>query len=130
MLKIKKFYQKAEDVRESALREYILNIHKTAQKSNSVRNKKDAISGYKIYLKYFPNHKEAIEMRFYYAELLYDMKMFEQASQSYLKVADIRPKNKYTNDAVINAILALDQKLQKADGRLSKDIKKIPYKAV
>ncbi len=120
--------QEAEDVREVALRDYILNIHKTAQKSESVRSKKDAISGYKVYLKYFPKHKEAIEMRFYYAELLYDMKMFEEASKNYLKVADIKPKNKYTDDAVMNAILALDQKLQKSDGRLSKDIKKIPYK--
>ena len=120
--------QEAEDVRESALREYILNIHKTAQKSNSVRNKGDAVSGYKVYLKYFPDHKEAIEMRFYFAELLYDMKMFEQASKNYLRVANIRPKNKYTNEAVINAILALDQKLQKSEGRLSKDTNKIPYR--
>ena len=124
----KEVLQEAEDVRESALRDYILNIHKTAQKSDSVRNKKDAISGYKVYLNYFQKHKEAVEMRFYYAELLYDMKMFEQASKNYLKLADIRPKNKYTNDAVLNGILALDQKLQKSDGRLSKDIKKIPYK--
>ena len=56
------------------------------------------------------------------------MKMFEQASKNYLRVADIRPKNKYTNEAVINAILALDQKLQKSEGRLSKDINKVPYK--
>ena len=120
--------REAEDARESALRDYILNIHKTAQKSDSVRNKKDAISGYKVYLKHFPKHKEAVEMMFYYAELLYDMKMFEDASKSYLRVADVRPKNKYTNDAIINAILALDQKLQKSDDRLSKDIKKVPYK--
>ena len=124
----KEVLEEAEDVRESALRDYILNIHKTAQKSDSVRSKKDAISGYKVYLKYFPKHKEAVEMRFYYAELLYDMKMFEQASKNYLKLADIRPRNKYTNDAVLNAILALDQRLQKSNGRLSKDIKKIPYK--
>ena len=124
----RKVLEEAENARESALRDYILNIHKTAQKSDSVRNKKDAISGYKVYLKHFPKHKEAVEMRFYYAELLYDMKMFEEASKNYLRVADIRPKNKYTDDAIINAILALDQKLQKSDGRLSKDIKKIPYK--
>ena len=124
----KEVLQEAEEVREAALREYILNIHKTAQKSDSVRSKKDAISGYKVYLKYFPDQKEAVEMRFYYSELLYDMKMFEQASRNYLKVADVKPKNKYTNDAVINAILALDQKLQKSEGRLSKDTKKVPYK--
>ena len=120
----------AESVREDALRRYVLNIHKTAQKSNSIRSKKDAVSGYKIYLNYFPDHNQSVEMRFYFAELLYDMKMFDQASINYLKVADRKPKNKYTNDAVINAILALDQQLQKTEGRLSKDLKKIPYKGV
>lgn len=120
--------REAEDVREDALRHYVLSTHKTAQKSNAIRNKKDAVEGYKIYLNYFSDHKQAVEMRFYFAELLYEMKVFDQASIQYLKVADLKPKNKYTNDAVINAILALDQQLQKTEGRLSKDLKKIPYK--
>ncbi len=119
--------QKAENTREDTLRRYILGIHQTAQKSNALRSKKEAMEGYNIYLNYFANHKEAIEMRFYFAELLYDLKRFPQASVQYLKVADAKSKNKYSNEALMNAFLALDQGLKQNKKRINKNTKRVPY---
>lgn len=123
----KKLLKEADDSRESTLRNYILNVHQTAQKSNSAKNKKDAIAGYRIYLKHFVRHKESINMRFYFAELLYDVKRFEEASTHYLKVAEAKPKNEHSDDALMNAVLSLDQRLKKNKDRLSKGLKKVPY---
>ena len=124
----RKLLAEAETLQENTLKNYILNIHQTAQKTRSMQNKKDALSGYRMYLKYFSKRKESVEMRFYFAELLYDVKRFEEASSHYIKVAEAKPKNKYSDDALMNAVLALDQRLKDTKGRLSKGLKKVPYK--
>ena len=55
---------------------------------------------YGDYLGLFPTRKEAYEIRFFYAELLYRLERFEQAGEQYLKVETEEPERENRRVAV------------------------------
>ena len=61
-----------------------------------------AARAYGAYLERFPRTKSSYEMRFYYAECLYNSFHFPEAANSYQQVRDSSQDNKFLTDAAFN----------------------------
>ncbi|NVJ10096.1 tetratricopeptide repeat protein [Myxococcus sp. AM001] len=70
-----------------------------------------AARAYGTYLERFPRTKSAGDMRFYYAECLYNAFQFAAAARVYEEVRDTDAANKHRPDAALNAVLAWQQQL-------------------
>ncbi len=120
--KDKALIEKAYKLRETTLRNYVLQQHQTAQNSRAQFSQSQALDAYSIYLKEFSDSEFGGDMRFYYGELLYDMGKFEMAGVQYKWVVDNAPKSKFYDKAAQNLMIAVqrsipsDQELQKKLG--------------
>lgn len=120
-------------LQETTLRNHTLRLHQTAVNVKTKYTRKVAAQSYNLYLKYFKNTEQAVEMRFFYAELLYDMKKYEAAADNYKWIALNAPQSKYYEKSVINNVLSLEKKLpsnevMEAKRQKAKDsLVKIPY---
>lgn len=121
-----------EDVarlQETTLRNFVLQHHQAAQTSKAQYSQRVADQAYVLYFKHFPESPKVVEMRFFHAELLFDMGRYEQAAQSYNWVAEREPNGPYREKAVVNALLALEKDLPSAkeiDQKRGKSLDKIP----
>lgn len=113
------FLDNAYKLREQTLRNYILQQHQTAQNSRAPYSRKLAQEGYEIYFQEFSDSEQEADMHFFYAELLYDMNKFEEASTHYLWVAENAPKSKYGAKSAQNLLLSIEKALPK-DEELAK----------
>lgn len=113
------FLDNAYKLREQTLRNYILQQHQTAQNSRAPYSRKLAQEGYEIYFQEFSDSEQVADMHFFYAELLYDMNKFEEASTHYLWVAENAPKSKYGAKSAQNLLLSIEKALPK-DEELAK----------
>ncbi|MCX7977461.1 MAG: tetratricopeptide repeat protein [Bdellovibrionaceae bacterium] len=104
---------RSEQLREKTLRNFVLQQHQTAQNSRVQSAQNLAKQGYEIYFSTFKNTPHLIEMRFFFAELLYDMKLFDQAAEQYRWVVENGQGNPYQSRAATNIILALEKGLPK-----------------
>ncbi|MEZ4872180.1 MAG: tetratricopeptide repeat protein [Bdellovibrionales bacterium] len=120
MEKNKNLVEKSVALVETTLRTFTLQQHQTAQNSRGKASRESAEEGYQKYFRAFDDTAEMGNMRFYYAELLFDMGKYSNAAQNYLIVSDKYPKSEYYQKAVLNAVLALEKKLPD-----TKDIKKV-----
>jgi len=116
----KKLISDSYTLRESALRNYVLLTHKNAQNTQKKNELVNTRLAYEMYLNKFPSAPKANEMRFFYAELLYALKDFPSAAKQYRYVADVDPKGKYFESAVLNTLLSLEKELRSDD-----DVKKM-----
>ena len=107
----KKLLKSANALRESTLRNYVLQNHETAKNSRQKFSQDVALSGYQMYLQFFPKTKYSAQMQFYYGDLLFDMKEYEKASVQLSEVIQKYPKSPYHNSALINLTLALEKSL-------------------
>lgn len=113
---------KSQKLRETTLRNYILQQHQTAQNSRAPFSQATASEGYKIYLQEFPQSLQTPDMHFYYGELLYDMKKYNEATDQYRWVVENAPQSKFYMKAANNIIhaaeksLPSDQEMQKRVG--------------
>lgn len=99
-------------LQETTVRNNVLQLHQTAQNSHIEQAQKAAAAAYAQYFRYFPQSEKQIEMRFFYAELLYDMDRFADAAKLYNYVADHdEPNGKYRERAIVNTLLALEKDL-------------------
>ncbi len=105
--------ENAVKTREQTLRNYVLSLHQVAQNSQAPFSLQSAREGYDLYLKYFQEGDRVAEMHFFYGELLYDMKRYEEAGIQYMWVADNAPKSRYHEEAVLNTVLAFERILSK-----------------
>ncbi|WP_413944123.1 tetratricopeptide repeat protein [Bdellovibrio sp. HCB-162] len=109
-------------LRETTLRNYVLQQHQTAQNSRAPYSQAQANDGYQLYLKEFPDSATASDMHFYYGELLYDMGKYDEAAMQYKWVVDNAPQSKFYGKSAQNLILAVersipsDQEMQKRVG--------------
>ncbi len=113
---------KSEKLRETTLRNYVMQQHQTAQNSRAPFSQAAADEGYKIYLNEFVNSSQAADMHFYYGELLYDMKKYDEATTQYRWVVENGEGSKFYSKAASNIIhaaersLPTDQEMQKKVG--------------
>lgn len=120
----KEFVSQSDDKRESTLRKFILVQHQNAQKTLSRSASLAALDGYKVYFEEFGGWvKNSVEMRFFYAELLYDFKKYDEAVEQYLKTANSSPNTVYGEKSLMNALIAL-QKIMPSEDELQKNSEK------
>jgi tetratricopeptide (TPR) repeat protein len=98
-------------LQETTLRNYVLQQHQEAQTSRAEYSQNMANLSYVQYFKYFPDSPKIAEMRFFHAELLFDMQKYEEAAKIYSWVADKEAKGPYHEKAVVNTLLALEKDL-------------------
>lgn len=103
--------QKSDRLRETTMRNYILQQHQTAQNSRAPFSQQSAIEGYKIYIQEFSNSAQIADMHFYYGELLYDMKKYDEATNQYRWVVENGSQSKFYSKAASNIIYAAERSL-------------------
>jgi TolA-binding protein len=101
----------AYKLRESTLRNWVLQQHQTAQNSRAPHSQAQAAEGYDLYLHEFPQSPVGADMHFYYGELLYDLGKYDEASQQYRWIVDNGPKSKFYDKAGVNLILAAEKSI-------------------
>ncbi len=117
-------------LREVTLRDWILTQHRTAQNSSSRPNQEKVYEGYKVYIQEFQNGSSIADMRFFFAELLYDMGYFQEAGLQYQWVVDNAPTSKYAAKAVENVILAMEKGMPSDDEiakAVGKSLERVPF---
>lgn len=118
----KELIENSYKLRETTLRNYVLQQHQTAQNSRAPYSQSQAYEGYQLYLQAFPDSAMAGDMHFYFGELLYDMGRYDEAAMQYKWVVDNAPQNKFFGKSAQNLILAVersipsDQEMQKRVG--------------
>lgn len=125
----KKLVDDVARLQETTLRNYVLVQHQAAQNARTAYTQQSAHTAYVQYFKYFSESPKAFEMRFFHAELLFDMAKHEDAAKLYLWVADKDPKGPYREKAITNALLALEKDLpptKSIDDRRGNSIEKMP----
>ncbi len=116
-------------LRETTLRNYVLQMHQTAQNSRAAFSQGQANEAYQLYLKAFPGSPMASDMHFYYGELLYDMNKFDDAAVQYKWVVDNAPQSKFYDKAAQNLILAVEKSIptdQEMQKRVGNSLEAIP----
>ena len=88
------------------LRELATTWHREAQKTQNNETYAMAMLLYREYLATFPSEKDAYEMTYYYAELLFKLKRWEPAAEVYTKVVKMKPAGKYLKDAAYAAVIS------------------------
>lgn len=109
----KEFITNAYKLQEQTLRNYTLQQHQTAQNSRAPFSQQQASEAYKIYIQEFSDSANIGDMHFLFAELLYDMGKFDEASTHYQWVIDNSPNNKYYAKAGQNLLLAIERTIPK-----------------
>lgn len=100
-------------LQETTLRNYILQNHQNAQDSRVSFVQSQANEGYLIYIKEFPNSPLIGDMHFYYGELLYDMKRYEDSAVQYRWVVENASTSKFYDKSAQNLILAFERTIPK-----------------
>ena len=122
----------AEKVRESTLRNYVLQMHQTAKNSRQATSENAAWEGYVLYIKSFPDSAQLDLMQFYFGELLFDMKKYDLAAKQYAWIIKNRPKSSYAEPAVINSTIAFEKALpseKEMKERMGSTTKPVPFSA-
>ncbi len=109
----KAFLDNVYKLREQTLRNYVLQQHQTAQNSHAKFSQQSALDGYQLYFQEFSDSTTAADMHFFYAELLYDMNKYEEASANYTWVAERAPNSKYAAKSAQNLLLSIEKALPK-----------------
>lgn len=107
------FIKKSIQLREQALRNYILQQHQTAQNSRAAYSRQMAHEGYKLYFQEFADSSKIGDMHFFYGELLYDMGQYNDAAAEYAAVAKNSQDNQYAERAAQNILLSFEKTLPK-----------------
>lgn len=95
----------AQDKTNHNLHRYATIYHQRAIKTKDESYKKSAVKLYGAFLASFPKDSDNYELRFYMAELLYDLKRYSQASKNYMMVAEQKPKKgKFLKDAANSGV--------------------------
>lgn len=121
------------NLQETTVRNHTLRLHQTAISVKTEYSRQVAGDAYKMYLHFFAESPKHSEMRFFYAELLFDMKEYDKAAAQYQWVAENDKKSPYYEKAVINNVLALekllpsDAKMEEARKKNKEKLAKIPY---
>lgn len=66
---------------------YAKVLHKAGQKDDDVGTYAEAIKGYQLFLKYYPNSKEMPEVKFNMADIMFVQQKYRESGKLYLEVA-------------------------------------------
>ena len=98
---------KAFEVVENELSGIVTEQHRAAQQTKLVETYKLARDIYKEYLDKFTDTENSYKFRFYYAEILYELKQFDEAALEYDRIA--KAEGEYRKPAAYTAVLAWEK---------------------
>ena len=116
--------KESERLIEKNLYDIAVENHQQALKRRSSKLLKLAQSNYAAYLDYFPTGQRSYDARYWYAEVLYKRKKYDQATEQYELVVAADPKGKHLKDAASNTIFAIDNVLKPMKKKLDKAAEK------
>lgn len=105
--------ESARQTAEAALRILTVDYHNEARKTKGEETWKIVGELYPTYLKYFPKSEASYDMRFNFAEFLYDHKKYPEAGDQYQMVAEMNPKGHHFEDASYGAVSCFGALLEK-----------------
>ncbi|MDE0119214.1 MAG: tetratricopeptide repeat protein [Bdellovibrionales bacterium] len=122
--------KKAFNLMETTVRNYALRMHQSYRKTKGPVSKTQALFSYELYNNHFGKFKKAHEMRFFYAELLFDLKKYNSAARQYLYLVEHFPKSKYYETANLNSVLTFEKTLP-SSGQIrkivGKKVSRVPF---
>jgi tetratricopeptide (TPR) repeat protein len=113
--RVREDLEAADDVSDNTLRFLATTWHNEAKKTRDDSTFEYAYELYGDYLELFSDRKDAYEIRFFYAELLYKLEKFEQAGEQYIKVFTTDPQGKWAAASAEEAVRAYDEVVQDFD---------------
>jgi TolA-binding protein len=109
----------ADELTEKSLYNSALYHHQQALVFKKEGKYEQAAAGFQVaaraygaYLERFPRTKSSYEMRFYYAECLYNSFQFVLAAKNYEEVRDSRLDDKFRKEAAFTAVLSWQKQLE------------------
>ncbi len=102
----------ADDVCEQILRRTAVEAHDRGKKQDSRDLLVLAEDFYGRYLERFSSSPASYEMRFWHAELLYDLGRYDLAADEYTRVVEADPEGKYLREAALNTVFAIEKHLE------------------
>ncbi len=100
---------RAAKVVEEQLAGLVTEQHRAAQETKLVATYRLARDIYSEYLSIFPKSPNSYKFRFFYAEILFELKQYPQAALAYDEVIKANMKGEFTKHAAYNAILAWEK---------------------
>jgi TolA-binding protein len=105
----------ADDLSDNTLRFLATTWHNEGKKTLDNSTFEYAYELYGDYLDLFPERKEAYEIRFFYAELLFKLEKFEVAGEQYVRVYQQDPKGKWAEASAEEAVRSYDEVVKDFD---------------
>jgi tetratricopeptide (TPR) repeat protein len=105
----KEVLDKAFEIVEQELSNLVTEKHKEAQQTKLVETYKLARDIYGEYLDKFTKTENSYKFRFFYSEILFELKEFQAAAEQYGKVVAENPKGEFVKPAAYTAILAWEK---------------------
>lgn len=93
---------------ESLMHRYGTLYHQKGQKTEDSNLLKSAIKIYQSYLSFYSGNKNSYNIRYYLADLYFQFKMYEPASDEYLRVARLDRKGEHFKESAQNAVAAIN----------------------
>ena len=103
--------KKAFDLMEVTVRNYALRMHQSYRKTKDKTARGQSLFSYELYNNHFKKSKQADQMRFFYGELLFDLRKYSQAAKQYMFVVEHFPQSKYYETASLNGVLTFEKTL-------------------
>ena len=111
--KNKELRKEASEKVDKLMHRYGALYHQRGQKSKRNGDLKTAIKIYQSYLQHYSKNENAYQIRYYLATLYEHFKMYEPASDEYLRVAKLSKKGKHFKEAAVNAVSAMHTLVQR-----------------
>ena len=111
---------RAYEIAEAAMRTLVTDYHQEAQRTKSVETYRLARDIYRDYLDRFADSQMALELRFFYAEILWALGEFEAAGPQYAAVAQQAVEDDLARIAAYNAMLCFEKLVDIERGRARK----------
>lgn len=115
--------ESAVQTAEANLRILLVEYHNEARKTQSEKTWQVVEELYPKYLKFYPKSEAAYDIRFNYAEFLWEKKKYVEAGDQYQIVADLNPRGHHFEDASYGAVSAFGMLLQKEQEKRNAEIK-------
>lgn len=112
----------AFDSVEEQLAQLVTEQHRAAQETKLSETYKLARDLYKEYLDKFTDTENSYRFRFFYAEILYELKQFNKAAQQYDKVVAEDAEGKFAKPAAYTAVLSWEKVVAGVEEQVGKKI--------
>lgn len=117
-----KVLSSAFEVVEAELAKLVTEQHRAAQQTKLVETYQLTRDIYKEYLDKFQDSINSYRFRFFFAEILFELKEFEKAAEQYAMVAAAKPDGEFAKHSAYTAILAWEKVLSGDKEELGKKI--------